>query len=89
MVKNQQEKVYRLRKALYGLKQAPRAWNSKIDNHLLQSGFVKSPSKPSLYIKTEGPDFLILCLCVDDCIYTCSNQKMIEEFKKTTIDVRV
>ena len=32
---------------------------------------------------TEGLDFLILYLYVDDLIYTGSNQKMIEEFKKT------
>ena len=82
VIKGQEDKVYRLRKALYGLKQAPRAWNSNIDNYLLQHGFIKSPSEPSLYIKTQGNNFLILCLYVDDLIYTGTHPTMIEEFKK-------
>jgi len=83
IIEGQENKVFRLRKALYGLKQAPRAWNSKIDGYLLSNGFLKSPSEPSLYIKTQRPqDFLILCLYVDDLIYTGTNPKMIEEFKK-------
>ena len=48
VIKGQEDKVYRLRKALYGLKQAPRAWNNNIENYLLQHGFIKSPSEPSL-----------------------------------------
>ncbi|KAA0039316.1 retrovirus-related Pol polyprotein from transposon TNT 1-94 [Cucumis melo var. makuwa] len=40
-----------LKKALYGLKQAPRAWYSKIDEHLLSLGFVKSLSETNLYVK--------------------------------------
>ncbi len=83
VIKGKEDKVYRLRKALYGLKQAPRAWNSKIDSYLLQNGFTKSPNEPSLYIKTQGSDFLILCLYVDDLIYTGTKPRMIEEFKKS------
>ena len=83
VIEGKEEKVYRLRKALYGLKQAPRAWNSNIDGYLIQNGFTKSPSEPSLYIKTqESHDFLILCLYVDDLIYMGTNSKMIEDFKK-------
>ena len=82
VIEGKEDKVYRLRKALYGLKQAPRAWNSKIDGYLIHKGFTKSPSEPSLYIKTQGPNFLILCLYVDDLIYTGTDPRMIEEFKK-------
>lgn len=75
--------VYRLRKALYGLKQAPRAWNSKIDKYFLQNGFHRSPSEPSLYVKKGGTkDFLIVCLYVDDLIFTSTNLAMLDEFKK-------
>ncbi|CAL8169320.1 unnamed protein product [Prunus armeniaca] len=81
--KGNEDKVCRLRKALYGLKQAPRAWNSKIDQYFCQSGFVRSPSEPSLYLKKEGThDFLIVCLYVDDLIYTSTKSRMVEAFKK-------
>lgn len=81
--KGNEDKVCRLRKALYGLKQAPRAWNSKIDQYFSQSGFVRSPSEPSLYLKKVGThDFLIVCLYVDDLIYTSTEPRMVEAFKK-------
>ncbi|CAL1375783.1 unnamed protein product [Linum trigynum] len=80
--KGEEDKVYRLRKALYGLKQAPRAWNSRIDRYFQQNEFQRSPSEASLYIKKgEGKDFLMVCLYVDDLIYTGTSQRMIEEFK--------
>ena len=73
---------YRLKNPLCGLKQAPLAYNSRIDGYLLQSGFMKSPSEPSLHIKTEGRGSLILCLYIDDLVYTSRNQRMIEDFKR-------
>ncbi|CAL8081689.1 unnamed protein product [Prunus armeniaca] len=82
-VEKGEDNVYRLRKALYGLKQAPRAWNNKIDHYFMQTGFTRSLSEPSLYLKKEGThDFLILCLYVDDLIYTSTNPKLVEVFKK-------
>lgn len=81
-VQGEEDKVYRLKKALYGLKQAPRAWNNKIDKYLVEHRFLKSPSEPSLYVKMQGNHFLILCLYVDDLIYTGNNSQMMEEFKK-------
>ena len=86
VVEGHEDKVYMLKKALYVLKEAPRAWNSIIDGYLLQTEFMKSPSEPSLYIKTQGQDLLILCLYVDGLIYTSTNQRMIEDFKKAMMD---
>ena len=37
-----EDHILKLQKALYGLKQAPRAWNSKLNDVLLQKGFVRS-----------------------------------------------
>jgi hypothetical protein len=34
VVKEEEEKVCRLKKTFYGLKQAPRAWNFRIDDYL-------------------------------------------------------
>ena len=82
MGKGHNDKVYRIKKALYGLKQAPHAWNNRIDRYLVQREFMKSPSESSLYIRTQGQDLLILCLYVDDLIYTSTYQMMIEDLKK-------
>jgi len=50
-INGKEEYVYKLEKALYGLKQAPRAWNKKIDNFLLQQGFVKCVNEHGTYCK--------------------------------------
>ena len=79
----QEDKVYRLKKALYGLKQAPRAWNTRIDEHFQKDGFVKSPYEHALYTKrNEDGDIMIVCLYVDDMIFTGNNPGMFSEFKK-------
>jgi hypothetical protein len=79
-VKGQEDKVYKLKKSLYGLKQAPRAWYSRIDSYLINNGFNRSSNEPTLYTKSnqEGK-ILIVCLYVDDMIYT--GNLMLEEFK--------
>ncbi|KAL0377326.1 UNVERIFIED_CONTAM: Retrovirus-related Pol polyprotein from transposon RE1 [Sesamum radiatum] len=82
VAKGCEEKVLRLKKALYGLKQAPRAWYSRIDNYFMNQGFRRSLSKPTLYVKRQGNDTLIVSLYVDDLIYTGNNEKMIHDFKE-------
>ena len=82
MKKGQEDKVFKLKKALYGLKQAPRAWNSRIDKYLQQNDFTKCPYEHALYVKIKEGDVLIVCLYVDDLIFTGNNPNMFEEFKK-------
>ncbi|KAK6123269.1 hypothetical protein DH2020_042997 [Rehmannia glutinosa] len=82
VVKNEEDKVLKLKKALYGLKQAPRAWNSRIDKYLQENGFTKCPHEHALYVKVRKNDVLIVCLYVDDLIFTGNNPNMFEEFKK-------
>jgi hypothetical protein len=80
----EEDKVYRLKKALYGLKQAPRAWNARIDDYLQQNGFIKCPYEHSVYMKTDDKgEFLILCLYVDDLLFTGSSEKMFAKFKQS------
>ena len=82
--KGQEAKVYRLKKALYGLKQAPRAWYSRIETYFSKEGFIKCPYEHTLFIKTAGGGkILILCLYVDDLIFTGNDNAMFEEFKKS------
>jgi hypothetical protein len=81
-VKNQENKVYRLKKALYGLKQAPRAWNRRIDKFLIDIGFVKCVTEHGVYVKKhDEKGLIVMCLYVDDLLITGSNDKYISEFK--------
>ena len=76
--------MYKLKKALYGLKQAPRAWYNRIETYFLKKGFKKCPYEHTLFIKIEnGGKMLIVCLYVDDLIYTRNNTTMFESFKKS------
>ena len=69
-VPGQEHKVYILKKAIYGLKQAPRPWYSRIDSYLIENGFHRSESEPTLYTKiNEQGNMLIVFLYVDDLIF--------------------
>ncbi|KAG8478195.1 hypothetical protein CXB51_027990 [Gossypium anomalum] len=82
-VSGEEHKVYRLKKALYGLKQAPRAWYDRIDAYLSRLGFTKSISEPTLYVKKDEKEtLLIVSLYVDDLLVTGSKDELIEDFKK-------
>jgi hypothetical protein len=73
--------VCKLKKALYGLKQAPRAWYGRIDGYLCGSGFKRSESEHTLYVKTDSySNVLIISLYVDDLLITGNNMKEIESF---------
>ena len=82
-----EEKVYRLNKALYGLKQAPRAWYSRIDAYFAKEGFHKCPYEHTLFTKIgDRGKFLIVCLYVDDLIYTGNDKAMIDAFKQSMMN---
>ncbi|TYK23235.1 Retrovirus-related Pol polyprotein from transposon TNT 1-94 [Cucumis melo var. makuwa] len=74
-------KVYLFKKALYGLKHALRAWYSKIDEHLLSLGFLKSLSESTLYVKHNGTSILIVSLYVDGLLVRGNNADHIQNFK--------
>ncbi|KAK2407959.1 putative mitochondrial protein [Trifolium repens] len=83
-VKGNEHKVYKLKKALYGLKQAPRAWYSCIEDHFEKAGFNKCPYEHTLFIKSgEGGKILIVCLYVDDLIFTGNDETMFSDFKSS------
>ncbi|KAJ9538141.1 hypothetical protein OSB04_030874 [Centaurea solstitialis] len=68
--------VYILDKALYGLKQASRAWYDHLSNALLDNGFYKGKIDPTVFIKTEGDDILLVQIYVDDIIFGSTNSDM-------------
>jgi hypothetical protein len=79
---------------LYGLKQAPRAWYSRIDTYLIKSGFSRNQNEPTLYTKTDQHGkILIVCLYVDDMIYTGNleltifKHAMQSEFEMTDLSI--
>ncbi|KAJ7978471.1 Retrovirus-related Pol polyprotein from transposon TNT 1-94 [Quillaja saponaria] len=79
-----EHKVYKLKKALYGLKQAPHAWYSRIEAYFLKEGFQKCPYEHTLFVKIgDDGKMLIVCLYVDDLIFTGNDNVMFEEFKKS------
>lgn len=81
MISGNEDTVYKLKKALYGLKQAPRALFTKIDSYFCQTGFKRSDNEPTLYLKKNGNDFLLICLYVDDMIYIDYSNLHMQEFK--------
>jgi hypothetical protein len=83
VIKGDQEKVLKLKKILYGLKQAPMTWNSIIDNYFQKNGFTKCPHEYALHTKVcENGNILLVCLYVNDLIFTDNNPSMFEDFNK-------
>ncbi|CAL8999580.1 unnamed protein product [Prunus brigantina] len=76
VIKNKEDRVYRLKKALYGLKQATKAWYEEINSYFTTAGFQRSPSEATLYVKTAESGILIVSLYVDDIIYTGSSKDL-------------
>ncbi|KAA3479914.1 Retrovirus-related Pol polyprotein from transposon TNT 1-94 [Gossypium australe] len=74
-------------KVLYGLKQVLRVYYNKIDEHLLNLGFVKSLSESTLYVKKSSTVLIIISLYVDDMLVTGNDATQIEVFKKDMMEV--
>ncbi|KAG8490933.1 hypothetical protein CXB51_014728 [Gossypium anomalum] len=68
--------------------EAPRAWYDRIDAYLSRLGFTKSISEPTLYVKKDEKEtLLIVSLYVDDLLVTGSKDELIEDFKKQMQDI--
>ncbi|BBH03176.1 ADP glucose pyrophosphorylase large subunit 1 [Prunus dulcis] len=79
-----ERQVYKVKKALYGLKQAPKAWYSRIEAYFAREGFQKCPYEHTFFTKFgEEGQILIVCLYVDDLIYTGNDVAMFNDFKKS------
>ncbi|GJU05096.1 retrovirus-related pol polyprotein from transposon TNT 1-94 [Tanacetum coccineum] len=64
--------VYKLKKALYGLKQAPRAWYDMLSSFMISQDFSKGSVDPTLFIRREGKELLLVQIYVDDIIFAAS-----------------
>ncbi|GJU39396.1 retrovirus-related pol polyprotein from transposon TNT 1-94 [Tanacetum coccineum] len=52
--------VYKLKKTLCGLKKAPRAWYDLLSKFLLSQEFSKGTVDPTLFIRRQGKDILLI-----------------------------
>ncbi|GJX23206.1 retrovirus-related pol polyprotein from transposon TNT 1-94 [Tanacetum coccineum] len=74
--------VYKLKKALYGLKQAPRAWYDLLSKFLLSQEFSKGTVDPTLFIRRQGKDILLVQIYVDDIIFASTTPELCDKFSK-------
>ncbi|GJY42460.1 retrovirus-related pol polyprotein from transposon TNT 1-94 [Tanacetum coccineum] len=72
--------VYRLKKALYGLKQASRTWYDLLSKFLLSHKFSKGVVDPTLFMRKEGKDILLVQIYVDDIIFASTNTELYDIF---------
>ncbi|GKG05349.1 retrovirus-related pol polyprotein from transposon TNT 1-94 [Tanacetum coccineum] len=71
--------VYKLKKALYGLKQAPRAWYDMLSSFLISQDFSKGLVDPTLFIRRDGKELLLVQIYVDDIIFAASTPELFPE----------
>nr|GEY97647.1 retrovirus-related Pol polyprotein from transposon TNT 1-94 [Tanacetum cinerariifolium] len=74
--------VYKLKKALYGLKQAPRAWYDMLSSFLISQDFSKGLVDPTLFIRRNKNNLLLVQMYVDDIIFAASTPKHCDLFAK-------
>ncbi|GJV49632.1 retrovirus-related pol polyprotein from transposon TNT 1-94, partial [Tanacetum coccineum] len=74
--------VYRLKKVLHGLKQAPRAWYDLLSSFLLSQEFYKGTVDPTLFIKRDGKDILLVQIYVDDIIFASTTTELCDKFSE-------
>ncbi|GJW03937.1 retrovirus-related pol polyprotein from transposon TNT 1-94 [Tanacetum coccineum] len=74
--------VYKLKKALYGLKQAPRMWYDMMSSFLISQDFSKGSVDPTLFIRQNGKEILLVQIYVDDIIFAASTPELSDQFAK-------
>ncbi|GKE48670.1 retrovirus-related pol polyprotein from transposon TNT 1-94 [Tanacetum coccineum] len=74
--------MYKLKKALYGLKQAPRTWYDMLSSFLISQEFSKGSVDPTMFIRKEGKELLLVQVYVDDIIFATSIPEPCDLFAK-------
>nr|GFA09653.1 hypothetical protein [Tanacetum cinerariifolium] len=72
--------VYKLKKSLYGLKQASRAWYDMLLSFLISQDFSKGLVDPTLFIRRNGNNLLLVQIYVDDIIFVASSLELCDLF---------
>nr|GEU47982.1 hypothetical protein [Tanacetum cinerariifolium] len=72
--------VYKLKKDLYGLKQAPCAWYDMLSSFLISQDFSKGSVDPTLFIRRNGNDLILVQIYVDDIMFAASTPELCDLF---------
>nr|GEY71734.1 hypothetical protein [Tanacetum cinerariifolium] len=72
--------MYKLKKALYGLKQALCAWYDMLSSFLIFQDFSKGSVDPTLFIRRNGNNLLLVQIYVDDIIFAASTPELCDLF---------
>jgi len=80
-VHNDSRFFFRLKKSLYGINKAPQVWYPKMYEFLLETDFSRCHSHPNVYINKVGSHLTIICLYVDDLIFTGSDPTNLDHMK--------
>ena len=65
---NGNDYVLELKKSMYGLKQAGRSWNDTLHEYMTSLGFARGRKDKCVYIKSNGGNYLVCLVYVDDLI---------------------
>ena len=81
LLKEEIDRVCRLRKSLYGLKQSPHAWFGKSSEVIEKFGMQKSKSDHSIFYRNSQAGIILLVVYVDDIIITRDDMASISSLK--------
>ena len=81
IMKDQEEKVYRLSRSIYGLKQSSRQWYIRFHNAIMAYDFTMIDEDHCVYIKRSKDQFVIISLYVDDILIAGSNMEFVHTVK--------
>jgi len=72
----------RMKKSAYGTKQAARNWYIMLNKWMMEHGYKPIKGDPSLYIKRDGDQFVIVAIYVDDCFGTSTDESAVKKLFK-------
>nr|GEU47993.1 retrovirus-related Pol polyprotein from transposon TNT 1-94 [Tanacetum cinerariifolium] len=75
--------VYKLKKALDGLKQALHAWYDMLSSFLISQDLSKGSVDPTLFIRRNNNDLLLVQIYVNDIIFAASTPELTSDFSKS------
>ena len=76
------DEVWELRKTLYGLKQSAYRWHQDFTKEMIRLGFEQCFEDPCLFRRSDKRGTLCVCVHVDDCVVSATNQRVFDEFMK-------